>query len=364
MIIDNSLSEADNITALIKEANPDTFTYPVNTLTFSELAIGEEGYNSSVLATAKPTAPFAGTNRYSYNRLDLSGDGVNSNLTSPITVTAEETEAEITARVIALGNIISSSVTINYIPPTENSQGSFEIEANEGSLVYLPSFLAIPVDMEEEFEEPEPETELPEWVTSTTTTVEPLSAEESTPEGMMFAGSNEPTSDMTVVSNGELVLSTSARIHQSQTTVAPNEGIYSISVNETQDWNFPLAIMLKYNPPGTLITDLYDVTFAMRSVDKSTEVLLDLQHDGTSYTFVNYALSLNINNNTVFLDDHGIQNIQRVRFYGQELGLTEFNPFGSALGMFELELTATRKVGDTPVLINTILVEVTEDPPV
>ncbi len=167
------------------------------------------------------------------------------------------------------------------------------------------------------------------------------------PDGTLVHSSGNPATDMTVVTNGELTLASSARKYQSGQTVAPVDNLYTIALDGTEDWSFPYSLALTNAPEGTKVTDLYDVTLSMiaQDVDGSIDYTLTWDDVNGIYHLINTDLELDIDDNTTIMDGKGLQNIQRMRFYATELGVTELNESGSTLGNFRIRITATRKVG-------------------
>lgn len=359
MAINTAISEADNVAALIKASNPK-FTYPLSSLTFDAPTDSEEeGFNTSIKASAKAGQKFEGDNVYNFNRLDVRDSALRADTPREFTLLDGETEEQLTARVFGVVNLHPAAVEAKYDAPQEGADGQLEISAKEGSLLYLPTPpVFLPIKAAEVGPEPEPE--VPEYITPPVVSNEPLSARELKEDGTLQIGTNNPATDLTKVSNGELSLATSGRVYRSTETITPSDTTYTIALNDDQDWNFPISIALINAPAGTLVTDLYDVIFTMRAVDTERHIDFNLTHDGSKYHLENGEIGLDIDDSITLEDGSGLQNIQRNRFYAAELGLTEFNTFGATLGNFQFGYTAIRKVGDVEPL--ELWVNVTTDP--
>lgn len=373
--IDKSLSEVENLVKLLKEANP-RFTYAASTLDFAAAqGSEEEGFNTSVLAQAVGGAPFTGENTYHYNRLDLANGGLDPLLGTEYTVVEGDTPENLPGKLLAYFRLPQDSVEFGEIGmPNDEGPGSVVISAYGASYLYLPES-SVEITLVKQAEEPDtladladvthlngfdPESSVPapEYVHDPIVEPAPVSSAETKPNGTLLNGTGNPATDLTVAQNGELSLATSARAWKSQTTVAPVDGVYSVSFDpETGDWNFPISVALLNTEAGSVVTDLYDVQFTLGSLDRNTELTFDLIREEGVYKWRNEEHDLTIDDNSVSEDGTVIQNIQRARFYAQELQLIDFTVGGAPYGTFELRLTATRKDTLLDPMVLSVMVE-------
>ena len=355
--IDKSLTESQNIAKLLKESNP-RFKYSLDTLTFGQPQPSEEeGYNTSILAQAISEAPFTGSHTYNYNRLDLGVNGLDPALGTTLTVSEEDDEGAVQFKALAYFRLRQDSVTFGEYVPAGNEPGILEIISVTDSLLYLPSSVVIELVKSSEDPEdladiadntdldgfdPESSVPTPEYVHDPIVEPAPVSSGETKPNGTLLNGTGNPATDMTVAYNGELSLATSGRLFQSQTTVAPVNNVYDLTLQDNQDWNFPISVALLNTDAGSVITDLYEVEFFIRNAQNNNEVRFKLVRTEGGYNWYSQDRDLTITDNSVSEDQTVVQNIQRARFYAEQLGVTEFNGFGAAMGEYDLGFVAKR----------------------
>lgn len=373
--IDRTLSQEENLVKQLKEDNP-RFIYPASTLTFGPaLEPQDEARNTSVLATAVAGAAFTGDKVYHYNRLDIANGGIDPLLGTSLTVGIEDDEVTVQIKALQYFNLIEEAVSFSaYNPVTEDADGSVTISTVQPSLLYLPSSVVITlvkqgeepvtladladVDLLNGFD-PESSLPVPEYVYEPIIEAAPVSSAEVKEDGTLLVGLGNPSTDMTIAHNGEISLALSARLYNSVDTVAPSaEGnVYTLAVEDNEDWNFPISVALTNNGAGDVITNLYDVELKLRNYETELSVVFKLVPSEGGYDWYSEIHDLRITDNTVSQDQSVVQNIQRMRFYASQLEVANFNSFGSALGTYDISLKATRIDSNTPPVELTIRAE-------
>lgn len=320
--------------------------------------------DTTVRITAKENGPYDGYVVASYNRLDLqelfaTADIASLAVSANVQTTRQLVDAVREAYGIALFEEDVVDTPIEYLP---DGTAQTVLTATEGSYIYrgeigvaispvtaeLSSVLSVTVLNGLNY----PLMDTSNLVTPTVE-VATLTGSVVKDDGTLNHSSGNPTEGYTTTGNGEISLSLAARLYRAGSAfIEPIDGEYLIEVPDNGDWNLTYAISA--GPVGDSthsITDLYDVSFAVGSVDAPEEALVfTLVPIEGGYSFRSADELLNIVDNTVGESGEFCINIQRLQHYVSYFPSAERNTFGSVLGEFEVELVARRKNSIAPVV--------------
>lgn len=140
MRVNHELSAAENLLALVVDGNVGQ-TLQANQVTIGGVTEYTEGgaeVNSQVTLSAVQDAGFSGQQTFFFRRLQLSGNEATTASTT-FTVEAGDDEQSLLAKLATHLKLIESEITVaNFVAPVnENNDGSIDVLANVGSLVYL-----------------------------------------------------------------------------------------------------------------------------------------------------------------------------------------------------------------------------------
>lgn len=200
--------------------------------------------------------------------------------------------------------------------------------------------------------EPEPEEDL-SFLTAPVVTVDTLPSEAARKPGMevLKHSTGNPATDMVVATNGELELALALRYYRVKQTFGVSDGDshYNINLDESSfkpaDWSWVYSLVLVDVRNGNCITDLYDVRMEVKFLAGNTLEFIG-KFDNGVFHFIEEANMLDIVDNTTDGTGSICQNIQRVTFYKEQLGVLEFGVDGAPIGDYSIKLTATRKRGE------------------
>lgn len=172
-----------------------------------------------------------------------------------------------------------------------------------------------------------------------------LGSHGTTNEGNLLVGTGVPAKGMTISTNNELELALSASrafMSESPRYIEPVDGVYTIEVTNSQEWNFLFSVAsFGIEVP---VTDLYDILLYIRSKDTGEHLEFSLRKGVQGgYHWVNDDYELDISDSAV--SGAVIQNIQRLSFYQEhfeETPRTGGTP-NALLGDFEIGLVGYRK---------------------
>ncbi len=177
----------------------------------------------------------------------------------------------------------------------------------------------------------------------------------------LLISSGNPSEQMIVARNGEAELAGACRYYRNGTIIAPTlvNGVqsYSINVQDSpfnglKDWTWVYSLALVNTKNGQALTDVYDVTMTVRA--PTGELIFVGSYKDSKFHMIDEEHDLDIDDNLVTPGGQVTQNIQRVRFYGAELGDVELGANSkSPVGTYTFELRANRKIGDAPDLVCT-----------
>lgn len=344
----------------------------------SDIVIGgvEESTNpareSQVGYQATPDSQYEGDAVAYYNRLDLQAlfvsagvdtvqipaDGVES-LEQVVSVLNQRYSTGFTAEDIATGGafeVDGGFVQLQAQASSLGFKGALSVQLVEGVDPKIPLAEVIVDPVLGDLTYP---VDVPVYLTEPVIVEGTISEKGQKENGTMLNGTANPSTDFTMVNNGEIELGLAARVWKSAITVPPVNNHYTLSIaDEGGDWNWPIHIsLLQEERP---ITDLYDVTLSAMSIE--SEQVLEFQlirtEDGVLH-FINEPNQLDIEDNVTTPAGDVTQNIQRVTFYKDYMGEMTQNATGAPVGEFIIELNATRREGLVPTLKCSISVDVT-----
>lgn len=167
----------------------------------------------------------------------------------------------------------------------------------------------------------------------------------------LLHGSGNPSDNMVVASNGEISLAGACRVYRSSTAFAPEDGVYSINVFESEDktkkdWTFVYSVALDNDTNGSLITDLYDVSIIVENMDTGRRMVYPLTFADGKFVMYDAVRDIRIDDNTVGRDGRVMQNVQRITFYAEKMHAEIGELSGSPIGSYMFKIRAVRKTGD------------------
>ena len=334
---------------LINQANYTAFR--VQDLNFSlptivdEPPVGHPNVNASVIATGTGTTRFTGPKPLYYKRLDLTellaarnvefifdNDGADVTMAMLLAALNARHNLAMDLTDIEDGNW-SQSPTEDVIVPLLARPSSLTY-IGEAQLVIKANTDAATEDLSIIVEDPEPESgQVP-------------TAFESAP-GVLLVGEGNPSTDLYLVDNGEIQIGGAIRLYNDTAALPHTAGAYDIELEDTQDWNFIICLGLLDTRNDTRISDLYDagVRLIHHGNLRSIDFRLEWNTATNQYDLVNDEFNLRITDGVTAGSGRVYQEIQRVRFYAEELEIETLNTAGAPLGLFDLQFYANRRQG-------------------
>lgn len=366
-------SHAQVLIALVAAANSlslDASKLVVGSPTAYE---GEDGNTQFVLSAAPDQEAYTGEVTITYNRLDLTTlfEGIGISELTVGNADATDVVGLIPSIIATYGlDLVEADVINDTLVRDEGGIAILELSAADASLFYTGS-IPLTVDL------PDPLTDLEDILQTTvldglhyplgdTSALtppaveenQPLAAEETKEDGTLQVGTGNPSTGYVTASNSELVLALAARMYQGP-AVEPENGTYSLSVEDNQDWNFTYSIAYKQSSESNHpISDLYNVYLEVKSLDHDEVILFRVDETQEGYQFTGLSNQGDIVDDYVSPTGTVIQNIQRTKFYAEQFlgAAASANSAGSLTGNWEINLVAQRKNSVAPLLRNTIVV--------
>ena len=338
--------------------------------------VGEEG-NTALTVAAVEGAGYQGSVDLTYSRISIGDLFLNAGIeTIQIEGNAATTHGLVEAIAQAYGIILTTNDIVDEaIEYDAEGNAIAQLNIADGSLIYTGSVtvdIQAPVAGETSLSDVYSVTVLngldyPLMNTShlVTPEVQPAATLDTNAEtkgdGTMHNGTGNPATGFTIASNGELSLGLNARVYQSGVDVEPVDGVRTIELEDSQDWNWPFS--LRVSPPegyagNRPLVDLYEIFLAVESLDTGAEMVLELVATQTGYSLRNDVLGLDIVDSYVSEDFAVLQNIQRLKFYTEQFPEAVVNGAGSVLGNYKLTLTARRRNSIAPRVTSEIIVSV------
>lgn len=336
---------------------------PTLVLTANDIELGavevssNEERESQVTFAAKAGTDFEGEATVFFDRRDLTELFASAGIEVVQVPEGPTTTAEVVA---ALNLRYGAGFTADDIVMNTDAV----IEGNEVTLSAEPTSHGFKGEVLVLIEAGEPvEEELPVYIVAPVVVSGDIGVKGQKEDGTMLNGTGNPVGEMTVASNGEIELALGARVWKSGDLPVAQDGHYDIVIDDVGgDWNWPFSIsLLQEERP---VTDLYAVVLTAQSVETGVSVPFTLSRDAEGvYHFINEEFTLDISDSVQSLSGDVLQNIQRMTFYKAQLGAMTTNTFGSPIGDFIINMTATRLVGEVPAVVCEISANVTVPAP-
>lgn len=360
------------LAALNKAAAAQGYSFAPADLSFGPVEASTNPVRQhQVVYTAAAESRYEGSQTAYYDRLDLTQLFVNAGIVSVELTQGPVNTGEVVAALNARFGLgftaedidfsvavdpAATSVILQAMEGSYGFQGQLEIQMVEGD-VPLAEVIVDPVLDGPSYPEP-----VPVYITDPVITTGTLTLKGQKADGTMLNGSGNPSGEFTVATNGELELAVSARIWKSGDLPVPTEGHYAFEISDAGDWNWPFSVaLLSESRP---VTDLYDVTLAVTSVETGVVLPFVLVRDAEGgMHFINEQHGLDIVDSAVTESGDVVQNIQRTTFYKAQLGEMTTNTLGSPIGDFLISLNAVRREGLVQPLQVEISVSVTVPEP-
>jgi hypothetical protein len=355
MAIDYTKSGPQLLTDLIN-LNNGTFFVPAN-LSFSAPTSysneAEPEKNTSVVVTGNSSTRFKGPKPVYYRRLDLDiqinerprdftikASGV---INWPLLLT------QVNAR-YNLGLTASDVVFADAEPLT--GETDVALTAAAGSLTYVGAGqLSLT-----------PEADDDTIIEPVETATAPVAEQFQTSGGTLLTGTGNPSGGLILSTNGEVQIGGAIRKYRS-TAILPQSdpGHYDVVLAAGEDWVFPIVYGLVDDRNADRLSDLYDLTLTITSVEEESHLDFTLEWNATTgrYEFADSAHSLRITDGTTNANGTAYQDIQRLTFYKQALGLTSVTASGVPTGTFTFQYRAVRRLGDVNPVVAEFSVTVT-----
>jgi len=142
-----AITAAANVLALINAANPSLNATAAQITPGSVVSeAGTGGRNTSITYTAVDNQGFSGTQTFSYTRRALTaGEGIATAKAIPVVIAEGDTDAQVLTKVATALGLIESEISLSNIvrPVDEDTNGSADVVADAGSLLYTGTFAAV-----------------------------------------------------------------------------------------------------------------------------------------------------------------------------------------------------------------------------
>lgn len=142
--INIAISAAENLLALVNEANPAlNATQSQVTLGVPSVAAGTAGRNTSITLTAIDNEGFSGTQTFAYTRQALvAGGAIATAKDIPVAIASGDTQAQVLTKAATSLGLLESELNFSDFeaPVNEDTAGSATLTAKADSLLYTGSY--------------------------------------------------------------------------------------------------------------------------------------------------------------------------------------------------------------------------------
>lgn len=351
----SNLAKASDILLLeeINLKNVNKFTR--NVLDFGlPVVTTEQGRNTKIRINAAKGSQYSGWQDVWYNRLDIAelfsrfGHNQVELPRSKVSTSVDAVRLLNTIYGLALSDneVVSSSITTDQFDLVIHSEslayfGALKIQLI-GDLIPLDSVLTVQVLDGLWY----PDAVVDHLITPVV--VEGILAlHATTPEGLLYTG--DSANNMLIATNNELEIALRVGYVSNTPEINPIGTQYSLSLQPSQDWNFPFSIALLNTVSGTHIDELYDIRLFLQSHQTDAAVELTLVRDDTDqYWLRNDELGISVALVYQAEDRLLLQDAPLCSAYTQFLEGVTTNGAGAGLGEFEVGLAAYRRNAIVP----------------